>query len=211
MKVETKVGLLFLAAVFMIIGFAYGLGVLNPFSNSNTLYVQYNFAGGIEVGSPVRVMGIKVGKVLSIDFDPTMKDSKGEEVKLKVAISVSKKAWPTVRQDSRFFINLAGIIGEKFLEITPGSIEAPPLERFAVQIEDGAIVGVVFASVAPTHCNGAVVPGADAEYAISCGYLNWIYCYERANELCPAGYRTLSQSEGYGPKEMRVACRPAQK
>lgn len=55
------------------------------------------------------------------------------------------------------------------------------------------------------------VPGGDAEYAISCGYLNWIYCYERANELCPAGYRTLSQSEGYGPKEMRVACRPAHK
>lgn len=54
-------------------------------------------------------------------------------------------------------------------------------------------------------------PGGVTEHAISCGYLNWIYCYERANELCPAGYRTLSQSEGYGPKEMRVACHPAQK
>ena len=30
--------------------------------------MTYNFAGGIEVGSPVRVSGIKVGKVGAIDF-----------------------------------------------------------------------------------------------------------------------------------------------
>jgi phospholipid/cholesterol/gamma-HCH transport system substrate-binding protein len=132
MRVETKVGLLFLAAVFMLIGFAYGLGVLNPFSDHNLVTVQYNFAGGIEVGSPVRVMGIKVGKVMSIDFDPTMKDSKGEEVKLKILISVSKKAWSTVREDSKYFINLAGIIGEKFLEISPGSVSSPELKPDAV-------------------------------------------------------------------------------
>ncbi|HEX4923016.1 MAG TPA: MlaD family protein [Bdellovibrionales bacterium] len=128
MKVETKVGLLFLVAIFLIIGFAYGLGGLNLFSNHHELNVQYNFAGGIEVGSPVRVMGIKVGKVLAIDFDPNMKDAKGEEVKLRIRISVSKQAWPTVREDSRYFINLAGIIGEKFLEISPGSTGAAELK-----------------------------------------------------------------------------------
>jgi phospholipid/cholesterol/gamma-HCH transport system substrate-binding protein len=29
-----------------------------------------------------------------------------------------------VRKDSKFFINLAGVIGEKFLEISPGTLEA---------------------------------------------------------------------------------------
>lgn len=121
MKPETRVGLLFIAAILMVVGFAYVIGAFNPFSNSHHLNLAFNFAGGIEVGSPVRVMGIKVGKVKSIHFDPDLKMPNGEEVKLKVAIGIDKGAWATVREDSRFYINLAGVIGEKFIEITPGS------------------------------------------------------------------------------------------
>jgi phospholipid/cholesterol/gamma-HCH transport system substrate-binding protein len=123
MKPELKVGLLFVFAIVAVSAFALYLGVLNPFSNAHDLTVAYNFAGGIEVGSPVRVMGIKVGKVKAIDFQPDHKMPNGEEVKLLVRISVDKSAWPTVRADSQFFINLAGVIGEKFVEISPGSTE----------------------------------------------------------------------------------------
>jgi phospholipid/cholesterol/gamma-HCH transport system substrate-binding protein len=128
MKVETKVGLLFLASIAMVAIFAWYLGVLNPFSNANTVSIGYNFAGGIEVGSKVRVMGIEVGKVTDIDFDPNFKAPNGEEVKLKVKITINKEAWQTVRADSRFFINLAGVIGEKYVEVSPGSSTAPALE-----------------------------------------------------------------------------------
>ena len=69
-------------------------------------------------------MGIKVSKVKKIEFDPTQKSPTGEQVKLKITIAVDKKAWSSIRKDSRFFINLAGVIGEKFLEISPGSTEA---------------------------------------------------------------------------------------
>jgi phospholipid/cholesterol/gamma-HCH transport system substrate-binding protein len=127
LKIETKVGLLFAGAIVMVIVFAWLMGVVNPFANTYPLYVQYNFAGGIEVGSPVRVMGIKIGKVDRIDFEPFQKDILGNEVKLKLKISIDKKARETIRMDSKFFINLAGIIGEKFLEITPGSVDAPVL------------------------------------------------------------------------------------
>lgn len=127
MKVETKVGLLAMVSVGLVIGFAAVMGLISPFSNSNELNVMYNYAGGIEEGSPVRVMGIKVGKVKRIVFDPGYKSPTGEEVKLKIVISIDKKAWATVRKDSRFFINLAGVIGEKFLEISPGSNDQPEL------------------------------------------------------------------------------------
>src|ERR1700722_9067481 len=112
----------------MVVIFAWLMGVVNPFTNTYSLYAQYNFAGGIEIGSPVRVMGIKVGKVERIDFVPDQKDAQGNEVKLRLKISIDKKARETIRKDSRFFINLAGIIGEKFLEITPGSSAEPVLE-----------------------------------------------------------------------------------
>jgi len=129
MKPQTKVGILFLVSVVLMVGFAFALGSFQLFSNSNDLKIAYNFAGGIEVGSPVRVMGIKVGKVRSIKFEPEFKmPSNGEEVKLILTISVNKEAWPTIRTDSRFFINLAGVIGEKFLEISPGSLDHPLLE-----------------------------------------------------------------------------------
>lgn len=128
MKVETKVGLLFVVAVAMVGLFAWYLGVMNPFSSANTVQLGFNFAGGIEVGSKVRVMGIEVGKVTSIDFDPNLKMPNGEEVKLRITATISKKAWSSVRQDSRFFINLAGVIGEKYLEVSPGSANSPEID-----------------------------------------------------------------------------------
>ncbi len=122
MKAEYKVGLMFIGAIAIVAIFAFYIGALNPFTSGYELKVAYNYAGGIEVGSPVRVMGIKVGKVKSIDFEPALKMPSGEQVKLLVTLTVSKKAWPTVREDSQFFINLAGVIGEKFIEISPGDI-----------------------------------------------------------------------------------------
>lgn len=128
LKSETKVGILFLVTIMGIILFAYFLGLINPFSSAYELKIQYNFAGGIEVGSPVRVMGIKVGKVKSIDFRPSMKTDSGEDANLLISISVSKEAWKTISSDSQFYINLAGVIGEKFLEITPGTAAGNALE-----------------------------------------------------------------------------------
>lgn len=129
MKIETKVGLLALAAIVLIVTFAYMMGLVSPFSNTRELNVMYNYAGGIEEGSPVRVMGIKVGKVKKITFEPGYKSPQGEEVKLRLEISIDKKAWPTIRKDSKYFINLAGVIGEKFLEISPGSTESSELSN----------------------------------------------------------------------------------
>lgn len=128
MKTEMKVGLLAVSSLFLIVLFGYFMGLISPLSGGNELKVMYNYAGGIEEGSPVRVMGIKVGKVKSIQFVPNNKMANGEEVKLQITITLNKKAWSTVRKDSKFFINLAGVIGEKFLEISPGSINEPEFQ-----------------------------------------------------------------------------------
>ena len=127
MKNETKVGVLAFAAIVAVVLFGYWVGLYNPFTNQHKLHVMYNYAGGIEVGSPVRVMGIKVGNVNSIEFKSDYKTEKGEEVKLEVTISVEKKAWKSIRGNSQFYINLAGVIGEKFLEISPGTSDSEEL------------------------------------------------------------------------------------
>lgn len=124
MKIEARVGLLAVASLILVAVFAYLMGYSNPFSTSKELHIMYNYAGGIEEGSPVRVMGIKVGKVKSINFDPDFKMPSGEEVKLRLTVSIEPKAWTSIRKDSKFFINLAGVIGEKFLEVSTGSSES---------------------------------------------------------------------------------------
>lgn len=138
---ETKVGGLILVTAFLAVIFANLVGVQSPFHQSVDFYVTYNFAGGVERGAPVRVSGIKVGKVEDIEFfspvDPkaVALQEPGSEpredgkviVPLKIKISVRKDAAVGVRKDSRFYINLAGIIGERYIEITPGHFSSPQI------------------------------------------------------------------------------------
>ena len=138
---EAKVGSLLAATVMLAVLFAWIIGIQNPFRSSVDFYVTYNFAGGIDVGSPVRVSGIKVGKVEKIEFfvpetskvvalkEPGSAEAREDQtiVPLRLKISIRKDAALGVKRDSRFYINLAGIIGERYIEITPGSRDVPRL------------------------------------------------------------------------------------
>jgi phospholipid/cholesterol/gamma-HCH transport system substrate-binding protein len=147
---EAKVGALVLGTGLLVVLFAWVLGVQNPFKQSVSFYVTYNFAGGIEIGSPVRVSGIKVGKVEKIEFfvpkDPKQTaitepgsdrvDDEKAVTPLRLLVSVRKDAAQGVRKDSRFYVNMAGIIGERYVEIMPGTIQSP-------QIQPGEVVAGV--------------------------------------------------------------------
>lgn len=141
---EMKVGSLVGITALLVVLFSWMIGIDHPLKQSTDFYVTYNFAGGIEVGSPVRVSGIKVGKVEKIDFF-IPKDSQSIALKepgsadidtesrdtypVRLKISVRKDASRGVKQDSRFYINLAGIIGERYIEVTPGSSQSLPLKK----------------------------------------------------------------------------------
>ncbi len=181
---EAKVGGLIFITLILGSVFAWIIGIKNPFVQSTRFYVTYHFAGGIEVGSPVRVSGIKVGKVEKIEFfsppeplsekagsskelrpgpqngiemqslsikEPGSEDDQGKMVApLKVTISVQNEALRGVRRDSRFYINLAGIIGERYIEITPGRIQSPQAQA-----------GDVFAGVDPPRIDQLISQSFD--------------------------------------------------
>jgi phospholipid/cholesterol/gamma-HCH transport system substrate-binding protein len=139
---EAKVGALVTSTVVIALGFAWLLGFKNPFLDQNYFYVTYNFAGGIDLGSHVRLSGIKVGKVEEIEFFAPMPnqqvsmkqagsaDSEANlaQTPVRLKISVRKAALQGIRKNSRFFINLAGLIGERYIEITPGSLDSAQLQ-----------------------------------------------------------------------------------
>ncbi|NBX75795.1 MAG: MCE family protein [Proteobacteria bacterium] len=126
---EFWVGTLVLFSVGLLLVFAWLLGFVQPLGKRIHLSVFYQFAGGVEVGAPVRVSGVKVGKVEKIEFlsSPASENVAGTSV--KVLIGLDSQVRNLIRQNSKFYINIAGIIGERYLEVTPGSEDSPVLEN----------------------------------------------------------------------------------
>lgn len=132
MSSQTKIALLFILAGISVVVFVSFLGKFDVFGQYKHLVVAYNFVGGLEEGSHVRLMGVKVGKVDRVEFRPGFTTESGEEVNLHIHIRIKEKAWPVIRRDSHYFINMAGIIGEKYLEISPGSSDQTAVEADSI-------------------------------------------------------------------------------
>lgn len=119
---EFLVGCLVLLVVVLLFLFGWLMGVVGPLHPQARYYLLYGFAGGVEVGSPVRVSGVKVGKVEKIEFLPKDFQYRPEDrVTLKLTVGVTRNAAEVVREDSKFYVNMAGIIGERYIEVSPGS------------------------------------------------------------------------------------------
>jgi len=115
-KTQLRVTGLLISAVGLALVFAYWTGAF-AFGFSNTLVLRYRFAGGVDQGSPVRLGGIRVGRVTSVDFvDDT-------EANVELKLKLSSTAFRQITSDSKFYINLAGLIGERYVEIVPGTGE----------------------------------------------------------------------------------------
>ncbi len=128
MNSQLKIAILFILAGLSVVVFVSFLGKFEILGQYKRMIIAYNFVGGLEEGSHVRLMGVKVGKVEKVEFKPGYKTSSGEEVNLHIHIKVAQSAWPVIREDSQYFINMAGIIGEKYLEISPGSQQAKSVQ-----------------------------------------------------------------------------------
>ena len=54
-------------------------------------------------------------------------------------------------------------------------------------------------------------PDGTAEFLVACGAdTDWTVCHQRANEVCPRGYVTLSEAAGFNREELRFACPSSQ-
>lgn len=78
------------------------------------LYARFQSSSGLKEGADVEMAGVIVGKVVSIRFDPEQYDSV-VELSLPKAIQLQEDAIASVRS--------AGLIGGKFIKISPGGSE----------------------------------------------------------------------------------------
>jgi phospholipid/cholesterol/gamma-HCH transport system substrate-binding protein len=127
---EFKVGLLIIVAAVILAGFIFVLGNFS-LASGYTIYVDYDYSGNLQEGAPVKVAGIKVGKVEDVSFrggaiDPSTDPPR--RVYVRVTAWIEDRAKESIRRDAEVFINTAGVLGEQYLEIVPGrDWEHPPV------------------------------------------------------------------------------------
>ncbi len=112
---ELLVGLFMLAGIIAITFLALRLGDIGLFDNDDYIIkARFTSASGLREGAYVELAGVTVGKVKKITFDP-------EEYLAVVDISLPKII--KIPDDSTASIRTAGIIGDKFIKISPGGSE----------------------------------------------------------------------------------------
>jgi phospholipid/cholesterol/gamma-HCH transport system substrate-binding protein len=126
--IEVKVGILVLVALGILGGFIFVLGNFS-LSKGFSFNVDFDFSGNLQPGAPVKVAGIKVGKVESVAYRGGQKDPRtGRPIYVRVKAWVEDRVRGTVFEDAEFFINTQGVLGEQYLEIVPGTPKRKAIE-----------------------------------------------------------------------------------
>lgn len=92
------------------------------FQDTFELNAYFPTVEGLRVGAPVRLTGIDVGSIKSIEF---MVDTTS---KILVTMKIRRDVQQFIRKDSRASIETEGLVGDKVLIISGGSGTIPPVQ-----------------------------------------------------------------------------------
>ncbi len=114
--ISITVALFLLAVGIMAVG-GQGGGFWTP---KISYYTTLPTASGLYVGSLVMIDGVEVGTVRAIDFDP---EGQGVRIRFQVARPFIHR----IREDSRVMVMNLGLLGDRYLNITSGSMNRKQL------------------------------------------------------------------------------------
>ncbi|HXG67036.1 MAG TPA: MlaD family protein [Blastocatellia bacterium] len=124
---ELRVGLLAAATITILIVFILSVtGDISPFRKTLTYTTRFNAAEGLKEGDEVRLAGKRVGQVSSVDFGaiPTSPNDKPIVVTMTVD---ANEVDARIRADSKTVLGQQGFLGDRVIDITPGTIGADAL------------------------------------------------------------------------------------
>jgi len=127
---ELKVGVFILIGVAILFIMVFSIGDINLSKTGYKIKVQFQFASGIGPSAPVRLAGVGIGQVQGIQIIHDDKDNK-TKAELTAWINDGIK----IEEDAVVTINTLGLLGEKYLEILPGTPGKP------VIAVNGVIIG----------------------------------------------------------------------
>lgn len=130
---ELSVGLFIIAGIICLGYLSIKLGKMEVLgSKGYEVYAIFSNSGGLKTGSSVVIAGVDVGRVKSITL---------EDYQARVILNLPENV--NIQEDAIASIKTRGLIGEKYIEITPGGSEKliPPGGRIretqpAVDLEE---------------------------------------------------------------------------
>jgi len=109
-NLELSVGFFLLLGILSLAYISINLGRLELFGdNWYRVYALFDKAGGIKPGSVVEIAGVDIGAVEKIEL---------ENYQAKLTLKIRKDI--KLQEDAIASIKTKGLIGEKYVEITPG-------------------------------------------------------------------------------------------
>lgn len=120
-SIEVKVGVLILVSLGILAAFVLIMGGLS-FEKTYAIYVDFDNPGGLQTGAPVRVAGVKVGKVSELTFMGGKIDPKtNRRTLVRAKLNVEARVKDSIHDDADFYVTTQGVLGEQYLAIDPGS------------------------------------------------------------------------------------------
>ncbi len=127
MGTETKVGIFVLLGIIILAFMTVTVGKFHLFKEAGyRVYVLFDSAAGVVRNSPVRIAGVHVGTVERIFL---------ERGKAKVALRIPPDV--QLHEDAMAYLKSEGLLGERYVEIFPGSEQKPRLREEGL-IQQGA-------------------------------------------------------------------------
>lgn len=126
---ETIVGVLVLIVAGLFFHYVYKKSNWNNI-NGYTLCAKFDRVDGLSEGGDVRISGVKIGKIVDISVDP---ESFLAEIKFQIPHSIK------MPKDSSANIANDGLLGGKYLSLTPGGEEDCLMDGDEIENTTGAI------------------------------------------------------------------------
>jgi phospholipid/cholesterol/gamma-HCH transport system substrate-binding protein len=146
-RLQVRVGLLVLISLLLL---AAGILLLGRerrlFERSVDYRIHFGRTLGLREGAAVNLSGVTVGSVEGLSFPEDIR-----QTYIVVRVRVAGEVAPRIRRDTVARIRTFGLLGDKYIELSPGSPESAPLEP-----------GSLISSVDPVDYEALLGGGEDA-------------------------------------------------
>jgi len=127
MKLTAKIGLFFLIALIIFVGFTIKVKRLDFLNNHYFIYTYFPDINGVEPGDPVKLSGVKIGFI--DDVSP-------ETDKVKVTMEIEKKY--KIKKDAKAKLSIESLMYGKYVSINFGTSNEYLKDGDFIQMSEGA-------------------------------------------------------------------------
>ena len=121
---ELKVGLFIMIGITILFLIVFSVGGMSFSKTGYRIKVVFSFANGIGGTAPVRLAGVGIGQVQGIKI---IRDDKTNKTCAELTAWINDNT--QIENDAVVTINTLGLLGEKYLEIFPGTPGNPTLKN----------------------------------------------------------------------------------